>query len=385
MLVPTAEPRSPSLSAESIGSTPEPQLQPEDGLIEKPLLSLGFNVSASVSVPVARKRKAEISLVDNANPKSIDSARPTKKRAASISSSTSSASERSERSERSEVEGQDSLNPLPLQNTQAKRRRSSDSSVNSNLSASSTTSALKHFKLGSRLLAHSHAQITKLLLQIVERRSGDPEFEQDLLDLLPCKVDHANVETEIKESLSVLNKMLPPIRPNDHNQNSNHNNSNNNNSNSNNNASPRDSSWFRKSSGALTQIRTIVLKHSQNILEAQMYRDYVTFFAPLALSTAENLPHWDDPKNNKLQQAIYRRIASGLKTSVGKIKVIGVLDGDDTNAATTCDIFANGGVLKEELETLVRTVKSCRGFNEELGEFRGVLEAVEMALDQTSM
>ncbi|KAJ3082572.1 hypothetical protein HDU99_002229, partial [Rhizoclosmatium hyalinum] len=184
-----------------------------------------------------------------------------------------------------------------------------------------------------------------------------------LAELLPAKVDYTEIENEIKDSVAVLTKLLPPIRQN---QNSNSMNA------STNNSSSRDSSWFRKSAGAISQIKAVVLKHAQNIVDGAMYRDYITFFAPLALTTAETLPRWDDPKNNKLQQAIYRKVASGLKQALSKCVV------SDTPTGSMM-------VSKLELDALVRLVKECKGFNEELGEFRGVLEAVEVALEQTEL
>ncbi|ORY48923.1 hypothetical protein BCR33DRAFT_714028, partial [Rhizoclosmatium globosum] len=203
------------------------------------------------------------------------------------------------------------------------KRRLSDSSIDSN-------TLPKNFKLGTRLLAHSHAQLTKLLLQIAEKRMGDAG-----------QGNYTEIENEIKDSVAVLTKLLPPIRQN---QNSNSMNA------STNNSSSRDSSWFRKSAGAISQIKAVVLKHAQNIVDGAMYRDYITFFAPLALTTAETLPRWDDPKkinfSKRFTQALSKCVVSDTPT--GSMMV-----------------------SKLELDALVRLVKECKGFNEELGEFRG--------------
>ncbi|KAI9330209.1 hypothetical protein BDR26DRAFT_871737, partial [Obelidium mucronatum] len=201
------------------------------------------------------------------------------------------------------------------------------------------------------------------------------------MDLLPSRVDYKEIETEVKDALALVTKMLPVRQQ--------HSNSNNNNNTSHKSSlgttstqqsTSRDSSWFRKASGALSQVKNLIQKHSQNLLEGQMYKDYITFFSPLALEVADSLPIWDDPKNNKLSQTIYRRICSGLRLSLSKIKVI---DGSADTSASTGSVPLTCGVLADELDILVRHVKRCKGFNEELGEFRAVLEAIEVALDRT--
>ncbi|KAJ3067394.1 hypothetical protein HDU98_009376 [Podochytrium sp. JEL0797] len=282
---------------------------------------------------------------------------------------------------------------------------------------SNTTAANKNFEFGSRLIAHSHSQITKLLLQLVERRTaaGDLDFQSDLMLLLPPKVDYSAIESEIKDSLATLTKFLPPLRTTVTPQT----------------PSPRDSTWFRKCSGALSHLRNCMSKHSQNLLDGQMYRDYIVFFAPLALETADAVPVWDDPRNNKLAQGVWKKVAAGLKVAVWKCSVVDVKGREEVRGGGVASLPSSSSaaslssaqssalpspvspapldlppsaidgspqpqpqllvpalqsqVRKSELEQLVRVVKACHGFSSEIQEFRGVLEAVECALDQASI
>ncbi|KAI8620222.1 hypothetical protein BC830DRAFT_598459 [Chytriomyces sp. MP71] len=270
---------------------------------------------------------------------------------------------------------------------------------------------LQKKRLGSRLLAHSHSQLASLILQLVEKRAI---CERNLVELLPNRCDLVEIEGEIQESLTLLTKLLAAaatgatkpaskvVCNNPHHAAAFA-------------ASASDAVWFKRCSPLLARIKTLIFKHSAHLLDAGLHADYITFFAPLALRVADALPVWDDPKNNKLPQAIWKKVATGLRIAVPRVKInlAGVCALAVTATATTTTLAAtvaasislsnrpvNGGsdggvgekdagkrdpvqglVSKEDLLALVRAVKSCRGFEGEIGQFSPVLDAVDAILD----
>ncbi|KAJ3256348.1 hypothetical protein HDU77_003188 [Chytriomyces hyalinus] len=373
--------------------------------------------------------------------------------------------------------------------TDSTERRGSDAST---VPDSAHEEPSKRIKLGSRLMAYSHAQITRLVLQLAEKKKSDPVFQHELIQLLPQRVDTEEIEREVNDALGILAKIIPPNRSyyqllsnnkqsagivqsngslqilfgsdaNHPDQMNSPVSLSNNNANKNCtvkkpsqhrnlalNASvaplsqnPGDSSWFRRSSGALARIKAVIFKHSTNLIQAGLYADYITFFAPLALQTADILPIWDDPKHNKLPQTIYRRVAASLRVAIARCRVTDLetlsnfsvavtaqtendkkrkrilqpvsalsiapsdcldsqlnsysyrdhdevcVNGEATDMEGLCmDLCASddgasatGSVSCEDLRALMRVVKACRGYETERGDFRSVAEAVEAILD----
>ncbi|KAJ3240351.1 hypothetical protein HDU81_004019 [Chytriomyces hyalinus] len=371
--------------------------------------------------------------------------------------------------------------------TDSNERRGSDAST---VADAAHEEPSKRIKLGSRLMAYSHAQITSLVLQLAEKKKSDPVFQHELIQLLPQRVDTEEIEREVNEALGVLAKIMPhnrshyplsnnkqvgivqgngslpvlfgsdgnlpdqmnsPMSLSNNNGNKNctvkkpsqHRNSASNASVAPVSQNPGDSSWFRRSSGALARIKAVIFKHSTNLIQAGLYADYITFFAPLALQTADILPIWDDPKNNKLPQTIYRRVAASLRVAVARCHVTdletlsnfsvaataqtennkkrkrilqpvtlmsvapsdcldsqlkrysyrdhgeGCLNDEVSDMEGLCmdlcssddTASATGSVSCDDLRALMRVVKTCRGNETERGDFRSVVEAVEAILD----
>ncbi|KAJ3215461.1 hypothetical protein HDU67_000385, partial [Dinochytrium kinnereticum] len=248
--------------------------------------------------------------------------------------------------------------------------------------------------LGSRLLALSHAQLTALLLAVTEE-FGVPE--EVVVGMLPG-LDVGGVERELEDAMREIYRDLTPQRtalqtigqapittpvltP----------------------AATEtllqntllDSASYRRASTHLNTFKTLLLKHSQSLVDAAMHRDYLTLFFPMSIKYLDRLPRFSDPKRNHGTRGVYKRVVSHARWAIGRSvdSVLGALRGCvtgkwKTTAVTTVlvtrkeegagmdaeEVERIWGEVGEMIEETVRVARGCKEFVEVV-EFRNLVEA----------
>eukprot|EP01132_Coremiostelium_polycephalum_P010142 gene10142-12440_t len=141
------------------------------------------------------------------------------------------------------------------------------------------------------LASLTHPQLNKMVTQFFEEKH--PELKDEFIDCTPPP-NIEDMRSELAKLFNAINRAFPNARF----------------------GSNRDNYAYKRVSGSIRRFKTELMRCSKKFIDGKHFNYYLTDFIPFALDFIQDLPQFDEPKNNSAAELLYKKVVTNGKSAV---------------------------------------------------------------------